>query len=62
MQMLFFAIILTPEILESRSRALKIRIIAYFPIKLWATKLDRKMMSSKNCRTYHNHDVINQIP
>jgi len=30
---------LDPEMLESRSKALKTCIIAYDPIKFWATKL-----------------------
>jgi len=32
------AITLAPEMLESRSRALKTRIISKYPIKRWATR------------------------
>jgi len=53
---------LEPETLESRSMALKTRITAQNPIKLWATisaRLDRRWRHQKKGKTCPTHDVIN---
>jgi len=60
----FWGITFEPEALETYSRALKTHILAYNPIKLWATILACWIGDDviKKGKTYPTHDVINQKP
>jgi len=61
----FFGITFEPETLETQSRALKTRIIAWNPIKLWATISARRIgwwSHQNNHKTYPNHDHMDPKP